>query len=434
MRKTLLVTVLGLVLAVSGGMGTAIVRDDPPPAARVDAAVANRGDLTSVMDGLEEHLAAQPRDARGWATLGHVYVEQSRVTGNLDYYARAEQVLDRALALGGADDLARSGQAALAAARHDFTGALRHADAALRLDPYQPTALAIRVDALTELGRYDDQLAALRTADRRAPGSPVLLRLSYAFELRGELEAAALMLDRALASTDSTSDRAFVLTLRAEIDRKAGRPDAAGRRLRQALSANRDYGPAYLSLARLAMARGDDAAARRAWRAAYRRSRSVDAALELGRVAEREGRASRVAALHRAIADNRAVEIAAGVDMDLEIAQFEADHGSPRAALAAARREWGRRHSVHVADALAWALYRSGQPAKALGYSVAATRLGTPDAHFWLHRAAIEAALGRDSAARAHLRRGLRDDPGVAGWLAAEARDQLGSPAAGAVP
>jgi len=422
MRRTLLVTVLGLVLAVSGGIGTVIVRDDPSPVARVDAAVAGRGDLTAVMDGLVEHLAAQPRDARGWATLGHVYVEQSRVTADLGYYARAERVLDRALALGGADDLARSGQAALAAARHDFTGALRHADAALRLDPFQSTALAIRVDALTELGRYADQLAALRTADRRAPGSPVLLRLSYAFELRGELQAAALMLDRALASTDAPTDRAFALTLRAEIDRRSGRPGAAGRRLRQALAANPDYGPAYLALARLATARGDDAAARRAWRAAYRRAGSADAALELARVAVQEGRESRVAALYQAVAENRAREIAAGVDMDLEIAQFEADHGSPREGLAAARREWGRRHSVHVADALAWALYRSGRPDEALRYSVAATRLGTPDAHFWLHRAAIEAALARDRAARAHLRHGLRVDPGVAEWLAAEAR------------
>jgi len=424
MNRALLVTVLGLVLAVSGGIGTVIVRDEPSPVARVDGAVVSRGDLTAVIDGLEEHLAAQPRDARGWATLGHVYVEQSRVTGARGSYARAARVLDKALELGGTDDLARSGQAALAAARHDFTGALRHADAALRLDPYQSTALAIRVDALTELGRYDGQLTALRTADRRAPGSPVLLRLSYAFELRGELEAAALMLDRALASTDAPTDRAFALTLRAEIDRKSGRPGEAVRRLRQALAANPDYGPAYLALARLATARGDDAAARRAWRAAYLRAGSVDAALELGRIAEREGRASRVAALYRAIADNRAREVAAGVDMDLEIAQFEADHGSPREALAAARREWGRRHSVHVADALAWALYRSGRPGEALRYSVAATRLRTPDAHFWLHRAAIEAALQRDRAARAHLRHGLRVDPGVAVWLAAEVRDQ----------
>jgi Flp pilus assembly protein TadD len=133
-----------------------------------------------------------------------------------------------------------------------------------------------------------------------------------------------------------------------------------------------------------------------------------------------------VAALYRTVADNRAREIAAGVDMDLEIAQFEADHGSPSAALAAASREWGRRHSVHVADALAWALYRSGRPGEALRYSVAATRLGTPDAHFWLHRAAIEAALQRDSAARAHLCHGLRVDPGVAVWLAAEVRGGAG--------
>ena len=147
---------------------------------------------------------------------------------------------------------------------------------------------------------------------------------------------------------------------------------------------------------------------------------SADAAIEVAR--HRLAVGLDAARQFRALASSRAIEIASGVDMDLEIAQFEADHGSPLKALEAAQREWDRRHSVHVADALAWALRVNGRPGEALRYAVFAVRLGTPDAQFWLHRAAIEADLGRITAARSHLSRALLEDPGVSPWLVAQAR------------
>ena len=426
MRKAVLIMVLGALLAVAGAIGTI---SDGTGATSSVADVApegvDRGDLTSVMQGLEKRVAEQPRDGRALASLGQVYVEQSRVTGDLGYYAKAEETLDQALALDAEDDRALAGNAALAAARHDFAGALRYAEAALRRNPYQPTALAIRVDALTELGRYDDQLAALRTANRRSPGSPVLTRLSYAYELRGQLGRAARMLQLALDDTSSPTDRAFTLTLIADLDRKAGRLAASGRHLRAALAAAPTYAPAYTSLARLATARGDLVAAEKLWRSALDRSRSADAALELARQLLLDGRDP--GPMFRVLAEKRRTEIAAGVDMDLEIAQFEADHGSPSRALAAARREWQRRQSVHVADALAWALFVNDRPAEALKYALAATRLDTPDAHFWLHRAAIEAALGRDAAARSHFCHGLRVDAGISQWLVEQVRTVVGA-------
>jgi len=426
MRKAILIIILGAVLAVAGAIGT--ISDGTgatSSVADVDPVGVDRGDLTSVMQGLEKRVAEQPRDGRALTSLGQVYVEQSRVTGDLGYYAKAEVTLDTALALNPQDDRALAGKAALAAARHDFSGALGSADAALRRNPYQPTALAIRVDALTELGRYDDQLAALDTANRLSPGTPVLTRLSYAYELRGRLGRAGHMLELALDDTSSPTDRAFTLTLIADLDRKAGRLAASGRHLGAAIEAAPTYAPAYTSLARLATARGDNALAEELWRSAFNRLRSADSALELARLALLDGRDP--GPLFRVLAEIRHKEIAAGVDMDLEIAQFEADHGSPSKALAAAQREWQRRQSVHVADALAWALFVNDRPAEALKYAVAATRLGTPDAHFWLHRAAIEAALGRDSASGTHFCQGLRVDAGISPWLVDRVRTVVGA-------
>ncbi len=47
---------------------------------------------------------------------------------------------------------------------------------------------------------------------------------------------------------------------------------------------------------------------------------------------------------------------AAGVDTDVELAVFEADHGDPRRAVELARRGYEAAPSTRAADALGWAL------------------------------------------------------------------------------
>jgi tetratricopeptide (TPR) repeat protein len=101
-----------------------------------------------------------------------------------------------------------------------------------------------------------------------------------------------------------------------------------------------------------------------------------------------------------------------GVNMDLEIALFDADHSVNLAeGLAAAQREWGRRQSIAVADALAWELYANGRYAEARTYSDRALHLGTRNALFLFHRGMIERALGRTSAAAKDLRTALEVNP-----------------------
>src|SRR5439155_13709932 len=94
-----------------------------------------------------------------------------------------------------------------------------------------------------------------------------------------------------------------------------------------------------------------------------------------------------------------------GVNLDLEQATYDADHGHARIALQAARAEWNRRHSVLVADALAWALYANGMYTETRTYSVTALALGTRNASFWFHRGMIERALGHRAPARDALAR-----------------------------
>ena len=89
------------------------------------------------------------------------------------------------------------------------------------------------------------------------------------------------------------------------------------------------------------------------------------------------------------------------MNADLELALFDADHGDPARALGAARAEWSRRQSVHVADAFAWALYTNGRygPRIDLRRRVR-SRLGTENATFLFHAGMIRLALGDEQGSR----------------------------------
>ncbi len=95
-----------------------------------------------------------------------------------------------------------------------------------------------------------------------------------------------------------------------------------------------------------------------------------------------------------------------GVNADLDTALAAADHGN-RDALRPARAEWARRHTVHTADALAWALHVNGRDKEALPYARQATATGYRNASFLYHRGMIERATGHEKEARASLKSAL---------------------------
>ena len=427
-----LISVLAIAVTLSVGGAIGLADQDAPDAGSSPGVTGDlatglpSGDLDAVVAGLQTRLQELPGDAPSWATLALAYVEQARTNGDATLYAKAAAAVRRSMAEQPEDNAgALAAAAALAAARHQFDDALEYAGRSLAVDPYQPTALAIRIDALTELGRYGAQLKALEVADRRQPGLPVTTRYSYAFELRGQLARASALLDRAGGVT-TPADQAYVHTLLADLDRRRGRLAQAAEHLRTALTAVPGHVPAMVSRARLAVAQGRLDQAVRHWEQVVQRLPLPEYLTELGELRLFLGEPELAEEQFAVVDATNQLLASNGVNTDLESALFEADHGSSEVALTAARTEWQRRHSVHVADVLGWALHRSGQDAEALRYARSATRLGTAEGRFWLHRGTIEAALGLDDAARTHLRQGLRVDPGMSPWQAEAARQLLG--------
>jgi tetratricopeptide (TPR) repeat protein len=431
-----LVLVAGALALVAGlTAGVSAMRTGAPGSADnlVGPAAADRGqtnDPAVLVAALQAKLRVHPRNAQGWASLGFAYVEQARITADPTYYPKAQQALTRAQRLAPGDALTLTGEATLDAARHDFGAALRLADAAVAGDPYGAQAQAVRSDALTELGRYREALAAARRTNNLRPGTSTFARLSYAAELRGHLGQASRLMAEAAQTASTASSYAFAAFHLGELARAQGRPTAAARDYAAALLADPTYAPAMAGRARLAVARGDLAAAERDYVQVMQRLPLVEYVVELGELYQATGRPDLARQQWAVARASAALARANGVVTDLETALFEADHGSPGAAVTAARAEWSRRHSIYVADALGWALHAAGRDRAALRYARLATRLGTQDARLLFHRGAIEAAVGRVADARTDLHSAIRLDDGAAPLRDRAARrllDELGT-------
>lgn len=419
---------IALVLSVSGGIGLATSQDPEAVPAAVPVplvAPAPGQDFTGTIEALQASLRRLPENHTAWASLAFAYVEQGRLTGVSSYYEKASEAAERSLELKPGDNFSGLGaSAAIASARHDFDAALDLAEQALAINPRDLSALAIRVDALTELGRYDEQWTALRIADRRQPSTAIAARYAYAFELRGDLSRAAAILKSA-AATSLRSDRSYLMTLFADIQRRLGRLPQAAQALRTARQATPGFLPAQVSMARLYIARGELDRAVTTWRQVVAQQPLPEYLTELGELYLHLGRETEAQEQFAVVDAAVTLLESGGVDTDLEAAVHEADHGSARGALRLASAEWARRHSIHVADAYGWALHKVGRDARALNLAQRATALGTPDARFWIHRGSIEAALGMERASSIHLRRGLAGDAGLSPWQRDQARAVL---------
>ncbi len=375
---------------------------------------------------LQQMVRSAPKNPQGYAELASAYMQKVRETGDASYYTRAGAVLQTALRLNPRSPEAVVVAGTLALARHDFAGALVLGQRAHRLTPELAAPYAVLVDSLVELGRYPE---AGRTLQRWVDLKPTLAsyaRVEYWRELHGDLAGAADAAHAAIsAGGDVAENAAYVQTLLGNLDLQRGRLHSAQLAYGAALTRFAAYVPAQAGLAKLAATRGElpDAIAR--YRRVVERLPLPEYVVGLG---EAELAAGRGAAARRDLALVGAEEKllrAAGVDTDVDLALFEASHGSPARGLILGRRAWATAPSVRSADALGWALTRSGHPAHGLRWSQRALRLGSRDPMFLFHGAVAARAVGRVSLERSLLERSLAENPHFSPLYAPQARRML---------
>jgi tetratricopeptide (TPR) repeat protein len=396
------------------------------PNADTAAELANPGDLSSTIAALQTRLRRLPADAGSWAALGSAYIQQARVSGDPSYYPKAAGALHRSMEIEPERNAqALTGLAALAAGRHEFGRALSLARRSRGINPFSAVNQGMLVDALVELGRYRTATDACQRMLDLKPAVPSYARASYLFELRGDLRGARYAMRRALAIAYSADDRAFAYFQLGELAWNSGRVEAAGRLYRAGLDADPSYVPLLYGRAKVEAATGRSQRAVRDFQTVVDRYPSPSYVIEYADLLDSLGRGRLAAQQRTLLRAQQRIFSAAGVNLDLELALYDADHGQAAEALSSARRAFKQRQSVFVEDALAWALHANGRDHAALSHAEHAARIGTRSALLAYHRGMIERSLGMDSAARESLRTALRTNPFFSWTLAPRARQAL---------
>ena len=407
---------------LAGGIGLFRSLDsDPDPAPAAAAPVdpdfvvspsTPSGSLSGAITALQLQVQESPQDWQSLASLGLAYVQQARITVDPGYYPKAEEALQRSLMLQPKNNAsALVGMAALDAARHDFETSLDWAEQALEQTPGAADALGVVGDAQLELGRYDDAFDSYQQMVDTRPDLSSYARVSYARELLGDSRGAVVAMEAARKVSGTPADIAWTSFQLGELAFNDGRIDDAVKEYRRGSQADASFVANLAGLAKVAWARGEHDEAIERYEEVVTRLPLPEYVIALGDAYAAIGDDEAAAQRFEIVRLEQELLSSNGVNTDLELALFDADHGRPEAALRAARAEWDRRRSVHVADALAWALYANGRAEEALRYAERALSLGTRNASFLYHAAMIRLALGDREEARTLLAEAIDTNP-----------------------
>jgi tetratricopeptide (TPR) repeat protein len=361
-----------------------------------------------------------------YASLGSAYLQKVRENGDPTYYPKAQGVFETALTEDPRNISALSGMGTLALARHQFRLGLAYGLKAHRIGPHVLAPYFVIVDAQVELGRYGDAERTLQTLVDLRPTLASYARVSYLRELHGDLAGAIRAMRLAVSAGGATPENlAYVQTLLGQLEFDAGNLLSAADDYRDAQLSFPSYVPAVAGIAQVEASLGHEDRAIAAYRYAVNRLPLPQYITGLGEVELAIGHtqaAKRDLALVGA--EERLLQ-ANGVNTDVDLALFEANHGSPRHAVTLARRAWAEAPSVRSADALGWALTRDDHPEQGLKWARRALRLGSIDPTFLYHAGIAARGAGRLGQARDYLTRSLARGPRFSPLYAPLARRAL---------
>ena len=431
--RTARIIAVGLVLAAVAVVAVVWLQRDLAPLPQDHAQIspgATFDDAATAVDYYRAALRREPGSVEIRVRLAQALLQLGNETGTqTETVPEAERLLAEAVEREPAHYYARTLQASLFNVLHEFERARDLSRELLAEFPHHAYTHGTLIDALVELGEYDE---AVRVSDRLQalkPGLPAYSRASYLRELHGDtdgaIEAMRLAAD---AAPGGRPERAWALYNLAGLYLGSAKPDTAAYIYRGILDERPDFAPALAGLGHVALVQGDAGQAVRQLEEsrALMPLESTDELLVEAHLAAGDERKAAAAADRVLAALHAAREMGEIVDMEEADFLLDQDRELERSLRMARAQQARRPGHLHANETLAWALYKNGDPGQAVPYIERAMRLNTGDAMVHYRAARIYQAAGqRDEAAR-HLGLALDGHLEVESpSAAAEAREQL---------
>ncbi len=370
--------------------------------------------------------AVEPR-----VRLAQVLLQLASQTGReAEFVPEARRVLDEAIARDSTNYYALTIQASLLNTLHQFEGARDLSKRLIARYPAHAYTHGTLVDALVELGQYDEAREVSDRMQRLRPGLPAYARASYLRELHGDTPGA---IDAMRLAADSEPQgrvgRAWALLHLGNLYLGQARPDTAAFIYRGILEERPTFAPAVAALGHVALVRGDAAGAVLKLEEARAMGPSETTDELLVQAYTATGDTRKASAAEARVLAGFATFRQTGEVVDMEEADYLADHDLelPRALQLATVQIRRRPGHLHANETYAWALFKNGRAADAVPFIRRAMRLNTGDAMVHYRAGRIYQGAGQTAAAAEQYRLALAGHVGVESpAAAADARQRLG--------
>lgn len=414
-RRLVLMVVVAFLFFISALIGQSgrKIEESVGVSANVSPRFGQMLTVDEIIVQMQTRIERNPQDHDAYAQLGLLLLQRVRSRGDAADYTRADQALSAALALEPVQVDALVGKGILSLALHDFDGALLWAEQARAINPFRPDILGIMTDAYVELGQVEQAVTVLQEMLDLRPDLNSYTRMAYLRELHGDVEGAIEAM-RSAAQTGWPGDEPTLWTTVQLGNLYFNKGDLvnAEATYQAALSHSPDYIYALAGWAKVWAAQGRTIEAIAQYRQLLARMPLPEFAIALGELLEATGDLKGAQEQYALVELMQQLNAAAGMNVDLEMALFGADHSAdPAVALRQARSAYAERPTIYAADVLAWALYRNGQADEATIYMDEALRLGTRDALLYYHAGMIALAQDDQMAARHYLQTALQINP-----------------------
>ena len=360
----------------------------------------------------QEQLRKTPENTTAGFALAYLYLQALRENADTEYYRRAEIVLQTIEQTDPDSPEIPFLRGSIAAGKHDFPKALAVAKKLVAMHPATPRYYGLLVDALVEMGQYDEAVAALQTMVDLRPDYSSYSRVAYLREIHGDVPGAIEGMQQAVeAGTGIRENTAWALSEYARL-LLPSKPAEAKALYERALLTYPDFPAALAGLAKVSMAQGKTAEAKATMENVLDILPLPEHAAFLGDIWLAEGQSEKANVYFKLVEIGYDQIAASGTNVELERTKFLLEHNRQMESIVEkARAIYADRPTIYAADTLAWALHKASNTKEALHYSAQALRTESQDPMLLFHAGMIERAAGKNAEAKAHLSSVAKESP-----------------------